>query len=135
EGHREAGRPVLGQVAVALIRLLGGRVAGVLAHRPEPVAVHPRVDAAGEGVRAGFAEPLLQSGLHVLLGVEALDLDPGIGDPALVVGPDDWGDVAVEVLLEGGLLLLGWGAVCLRALRALLGGLVLWPGGHGPQDR
>jgi hypothetical protein len=48
EGHREAGGPVLDQVAVALVGVLGGREAGVLAHRPEPVAVHPVVDAARE---------------------------------------------------------------------------------------
>ena len=48
EGHRETGRAVLDQVAVALVRVLGAREAGVLAHRPEPVAVHAVVDAARE---------------------------------------------------------------------------------------
>ena len=70
EGHREAGRAVLDQVAVALVRVLGGREAGVLAHRPEPVAIHALVDAAGERVVAGLAEPLLEVGGDVGLVVE-----------------------------------------------------------------
>ena len=56
EGGREAGLPVGEQVAEALVRLLRRPEAGELAHRPEAPAVHRRVDAAGERVRAGSAE-------------------------------------------------------------------------------
>ena len=95
EGHREAGRAVLDQVAVALVGVLGAGEAGVLAHRPEPVPVHAVVDAAGERVGAGLAEPLLQVGGDVAGLVELVDLDPGVGEAALVVGADDRGDGAV----------------------------------------
>ena len=85
------------QVAVALVGLLGARVAGVLAHRPQLPAVHLAVDAARERVLAGLAEPLGQVVGQVLLGVERLDLDPGVGEPPRVVGADDRGDRAVLV--------------------------------------
>ena len=62
EGHREPGRAVLEQVAVAPVGVLGAGEAGVLAHRPEPVAVHALVDAAGERVGARLAEPLVEPG-------------------------------------------------------------------------
>ena len=52
ERGREAGLAVLEQVAEALVRLLGGAEAGELAHRPEPAAVHRRVDAARERIDA-----------------------------------------------------------------------------------
>ena len=56
EGDRQPGLALLEQVAEALVGLLGGREAGVLAHRPEPAAVHRRLDAAGERVLAGAPE-------------------------------------------------------------------------------
>ena len=102
---------MLDQVAVALVGVLGAREAGVLAHRPEPVAVHARVDAAREGVLARLAEPLLQAGRHVVGLVEPVDLDPGVGEAPLVVGADDRRDVAVQVLLDGLDLLFGAVAV------------------------
>ena len=80
EGHRQAGRAVVDQVVEALVGLLGGRVAGVLAHRPAAVAVHPLVDAAREGVLARLAEPLLEVLRQVVLGVERLDLDARVGE-------------------------------------------------------
>ena len=46
----------LEQVAVALVRLLGRREAGVLADRPRPAAVHVRVRAARERELAGRLE-------------------------------------------------------------------------------
>ena len=52
EGHRQAGLPLLQQVTVARVGILGGGEAGVLAHRPEPPAVHRRLDAARERVLA-----------------------------------------------------------------------------------
>ncbi len=95
EGHREAGRAVLDQVAVALVGVLGRGEAGVLAHRPEPVAVHPLVDAAREGRRARLSEALLEPWGDVVLVIETLDLDAGIGEDALVVGADEGRDRAV----------------------------------------
>ena len=56
EGGREAGLPVLEQVAEARVRLLGRAEAGELPHRPEPAAVHRRVDAARERIRPGVPE-------------------------------------------------------------------------------
>ena len=53
EGDGEAGRPLVEQVTVAAVRLPGAGVAGVLAHRPQPLAVHVPVEAPGEGERAG----------------------------------------------------------------------------------
>ena len=47
ERHRQPGRAVLEQVAVAAVGLLGGRVARVLAHRPAPRAVHLRDGSRG----------------------------------------------------------------------------------------
>jgi hypothetical protein len=56
EGHRQARRAVLEQVLVALVGLLRRRVAGVLAHRPQLLAVHLAVDPARERELAGLAE-------------------------------------------------------------------------------
>ena len=55
------------------------------------------MDAARERVLAGLAEPPGQVRGQVLVGVQALDLDPGVREPPGVVGPDDWGDRAVLV--------------------------------------
>jgi hypothetical protein len=49
---------VVEQVAEALVGLLGGSEACELAHRPQPAAVHRRVDAARERELAGAAEAL-----------------------------------------------------------------------------
>ena len=54
----------------------------------------PRVN----GRLAGLAEALLEAGGDVVVVVEALDLDPGVGEDALVVGADDRGDRAVGLL-------------------------------------
>ena len=97
EGHRQAGRAVGEQVAVALVRLPGARVAGVLAHRPQLPPVHVGVDAAGVGVIPGLAEASRQVLGQVLLGVLPVDLDPGVGEPTRIVGTDDRGDRAVLV--------------------------------------
>ena len=69
EGHREAGRAVLDQIAIAAIGFLRGRVTGVLAHRPQPVAVHAGVDATRERVLAGRAEALLEARADVIVVV------------------------------------------------------------------
>src|SRR5262249_16889694 len=54
-----AGLTVLEQVAEALVGLLARAEARELAHRPQPSAVHRRVDAAGEGVAAGAPDRVL----------------------------------------------------------------------------
>ena len=56
ERDRQARLALLEEVAEAAVRLLGGREARVLAHRPEPRAVHRGLDAAGERVLAREAE-------------------------------------------------------------------------------
>ena len=55
EGDRQAGLPLLEQVAEALVGLGRAGEAGVLAHRPEAAAVHRRLDAAREGELARAA--------------------------------------------------------------------------------
>ena len=52
EGHRKPGDALRQQIAVAPVALLGGAEAGVLAHGPEPAAIHVRIDSAGVGVLA-----------------------------------------------------------------------------------
>ena len=77
EGDRQAGLALLEQVAEALgWSRLGGREAGVLAHRPEPAPVHRRLDAAGERELARPAEVavLVEAG-HVGRRVQVADLD------------------------------------------------------------
>ena len=60
ERRGEPGLPVVEQVAEALVGLLGGAEAGELPHRPQPAAVHRRVDAARERILAREADPLLE---------------------------------------------------------------------------
>ena len=69
EGDAQPAAALIEQIAVAPVRLGGGAEAGVLAHRPQPPAVHRRMDAAGERKRAGQPQ-----------GV--------IGGPVRRVGPD-----------------------------------------------
>ncbi len=57
KGHGKAGLPLLDQVLVAAVAFGGVAKAGVLAHGPQPAAVHVRLDAAREGVFAGKAKP------------------------------------------------------------------------------
>ena len=86
---------MLEEVAVAPVRVLGAREAGVLAHRPQAVAVHAVVDPARERVLARLAEALLQPVGDVARVIELVDLDPRVGEDALVVRPGDRGDEAV----------------------------------------
>ena len=72
---------MLEQVAEAGVRLLGGAEARVLADRPRPLAVHPRVRPARERKLAGWLE--LDPG-DVVRRVDRLDLDPRVGLPAIV---------------------------------------------------
>ena len=64
------------------------------------------MDATGEGRRPGLAKPLLQAGCDVALVVEPVDLDPGVGEDALVVGPDQRRDRARR-LVNRGLAVIG----------------------------
>ena len=75
EGHRQAGRSVREQVAVALVGLLGRRVARATgASSTAACGIHLAMHAArvGKGARLAQAQILRE----VLLGVERLDLDP-----------------------------------------------------------
>ena len=56
EGDAQAADALGEQIPVAAVRFGGGAEAGVLPHRPEPPAVHGRLDAAGVGELAGEAE-------------------------------------------------------------------------------
>ena len=49
EGDRQPGLAGVEQVAEPLVRRLGAAETGVLAHGPEPLPVHARVDATREG--------------------------------------------------------------------------------------
>ncbi len=79
EGDREAGLPGAEEVVVALVGFLGRAEAGILAHGPEPAAVHGRLHAAGIGVLAGEAELLRIAGLFETGGEAALHFQPGGG--------------------------------------------------------
>ncbi len=82
-GHVERGReprlPVLEQVAEADVRLLGRAEAGELPHRPEPPAVHRRVDAAREREGAWVPEIAPVVEVDVVGRVERVDRQPGNG--------------------------------------------------------
>ncbi len=73
ERRAEPGLTVIEQVAKTLVGLLRGAEAGELAHRPQPPAIHRRVHAAREGIRAGQAD-LLGFG-QITLAVERRDRD------------------------------------------------------------
>ena len=63
----------------------------------------PRVNGYSPGSPRRSSRP----GADVVGVVEALDLDPRVGEAAVVVGADDRGDVAVQVVGDGlGLLFL-----------------------------
>jgi len=81
ERHREPGLAPLQEELEPFVGLLGGPEPRVLAHRPEAVPVHLRVDASGERILAG--PPEIGGGIPALerLGaVRGLDLDPRVGD-------------------------------------------------------
>ena len=90
ERHREARAAVREQVLVARVGLRRRRVAGVLAHRPRPLAVHLAVHAARVREGSGVAE--LEPLGHVVLRVERLDLDARVGEAPGIVRADDRGD-------------------------------------------
>ena len=96
------GGAVLEQVLVALVGLLGRRVARVLAHRPQRLRYISRVHAARvrELARAAEVEVVRQ----VLARVQRLDLDARVGEAARVVGADDRrdGEIRRRVLVLDG---------------------------------
>ena len=100
EGHAQARGAVLDQVAVALVRLLRARVARVLAHRPQLLAVHLAMHAAGEGELGGVAEPLVEVVGDVVRRVDRLDLDPAVREAPRVVRADDRRDGEIVGFLE-----------------------------------
>ena len=118
EGHRQALGPVGEQVLVALVGLLRRRVARVLAHRPQLLAVHLAVRPARERELAGLAEALLEVLGHVAGLVERLDLDAGVREAPRVVGSDDrrHGEVGrfLEVLVVDGHAVGGFARRCGR---------------------
>ena len=58
ERHREAGLALVHEVVEPLVGLGGGPHPGVLPHRPQPPAVHRRVDAPCVGLFAGISDVL-----------------------------------------------------------------------------
>ena len=83
ERDREAGLPPLEEVAEARVRLLGRGEARVLADRPRPPAVHVLVRTARERELARELELQVRS---VLVRVDRLDLDSGVGLAAILSG-------------------------------------------------
>ena len=81
EGDRQAGLAELEEVAKALVRLLRGTEARVLADRPRPAAVHRRVRAARERELAGQLRGEVGD---VLRRVHRLDLDARVGLSAVL---------------------------------------------------
>ena len=59
KGNRQAGLPLGHQVLETVVAFLGGRIAGVLAHRPQASPVHGRVHATRIGILAGRAQIVL----------------------------------------------------------------------------
>ena len=55
ERHRKPGRAIRQQIFVAFVRLLGIAHARILAHGPQPAAVHGGLHAARKGIFAGIA--------------------------------------------------------------------------------
>src|SRR4030095_5384732 len=80
ERHREPGLASLEQVAEARVRLLGRGEARVLTERPRAAAVHVLVRPARERELAGELELEVRD---VLVRVNRLDLDPGVGLPSV----------------------------------------------------
>ena len=98
EGDAEAGLAAGEQQTVALVALLGGGHAGVLAHGPAAAPVHGRVDAAGVGEDARIG----QIPGRLRRAVDRLDGDSRIG----FVGRG-WRDHGVPTRTSSG---AGWSA-------------------------
>ena len=97
EGDAEAGLALAQQVAEARVGLLGRAEAGEHAHRPQPAAVHGRVDAACVGILAGEADVAQIIAVRdVSRRVKPLHRRGGDGDELVLPLRE-----AVEGLLEG----------------------------------
>ena len=84
EGDGESAGAVRDELLVALVGLLGGAEAGVLAHRPGPPGVHGGVDAAG--VEEVPRLPELGRGVEArerVRAVHRLERESGLGGPRL----------------------------------------------------
>ena len=80
EGARQPGLAVPEEELEPLVRRLRCAEAGVLAHGPQPAAVHVGVHAAGVGVPAWLPElPGRVPAVQILGGVDGPDLDAGVG--------------------------------------------------------
>ena len=80
EGDGEAGGAVGQQIFVALIGLFGVAHAGVLAHGPQPAAIHGGLHAAGVGIIAGVSDfAFLVAGVQIGRRVQGVDWDVGGG--------------------------------------------------------
>ena len=80
ECDREPGGAVGQQVLVAFVGLLGVAHAGVLAHGPQPAAVHGGLHAPGEGIIAGVSDfAFLVAGVQIGGRVQSADGDVGGG--------------------------------------------------------
>jgi len=85
ERGREAGLPVIAQVAEPLVRLLGGAEAGELPHRPELPAVHGRVDPAREREDSGKTEVAFLVDLDRFRRVQRVDVEARDGGEELAL--------------------------------------------------
>ena len=86
EGHRKPGGAVGQQIVVALVGLFGVAHAGVLAHGPQPSAIHGGLNAAGVGKFAGKADLLLATLALFSRRVQRLNFDAGAGMGILAGG-------------------------------------------------
>ncbi len=105
EGGGEPGHALLEEVLEALVGVRRRAEAGELPHRPEPAAVHRRLDAAGERELPGQPEVLEASRCCRSAGGEHVrDGDAGVGDegrtPQRRLGQDA-GQILLGPLLQG----------------------------------
>src|SRR5260370_8347228 len=89
ERNRKPGLTLLEQVTVAAIGFLRAAETRVLAHRPQPSAIHRRLHAARKRILAGKADLVHKVEAVQVVGiVSAFDLDSRAGDEIfLAFGP------------------------------------------------
>jgi hypothetical protein len=75
EGDREARLTGLQQVPESRVRLLGAAEPGVLAHRPQPLPIHPGIDATREGELSRSTEVPGYIEFDILRSINGLYLD------------------------------------------------------------
>src|SRR5260370_32811119 len=85
ERNRKPGLTLLEQVTVTAIGFLGAAEARVLAHRPQPSAIHRRLHPARKRILAGKADLVHKiDAAQVVAIVSTFDLDPRAGDEILL---------------------------------------------------